>query len=521
MNRLQIQNYPKILDTIISDFLSSKHYQEMLESDEYYEFKNKVISERQKKMMLYENKELVVNGISQTESLPYLVNDLSKANHKIIHGYHYELIKQCTDYLSGRPIRISWKDDVVVSPMIKEKIDEILYRDNSWGKFNQKNISNAQKYKYSFSRLVIDAKGKLRLVNVDSKQVIHFLDDYGQLECVIRLFSQEEYDSKGVKNVVEYAEVYDETYKDIYVKKGGKYEFYNQETLLYIQNSYENDDNEITAEITPVPWNKIPWIMWKFNDDEIDALRPIKTFIDILDLDLSDLANNIDDIQDAIWILENYQGQSIEEFMEDLKIKKAINVGEGGSVDRKTLEIPHEARMKLYETCEKNIYKFGRGIDFSRRDDLGNSTGVALKWSYGPLDQKADEIEEQGQEALNTLFDLLLQYIDLTHVNVNDYINSNSVEFIFDRTLITNEKEKVEMLLGSTSMISRQTIVENHPFVPDSEVELKRLNEDILGATPSITGGNTIVEKSLKEGEVNPDEVDKETARNKRALSFY
>lgn len=493
INRATIQNNPKILNTIIKDFYSSVDYKEMCDVDKYYKSQNIQISNRSKKMMLYEEVEKVINGETVKEECPYLADDLSKANHKIAHGYLYELINQCKDYLVGNPVKTEY--DKKITKKVKDLIDDILYKDNDWGKFNQENVKNAQKYKIGWSRVIVDDNGKLRLLNINSKQVIYFLDDYDELTCLIYLYSKYEYDKNGKKKEIKYAEVFDETYKDTYIsEKGFNYKMYEPNSPLITKVTKYTTNEVISTEtangtsiIEEIPvdvetnevlsWNKIPWVMWKYNEDDIDALTPIRCFIDILDINLSDLANNVDDIQDAIWILENYQGQSISQFMHDLKVKKAINVGEGGKVDNKTVEIPTEAREKLYDKAEKNIYRFGRGINFADRDNLGNASGVALKWSYGPLDEKCDDLEENGQAALNDLFNLIFTYLNISGISINNY-DSNDIKFIFDRSMIINEKEVVQMVNDSIDVISQKTALSHHPFVEDAEEEIKQIESD-------------------------------------------
>lgn len=486
ITRETIKSNPKLLGVLIKEFLSSIDYNEMLEVDKYYKSQNSKITERTKQMMLYEEKEKIIDGKKIKEQYPYLAPDLGKANHKLAHGYLYELINQCKNYLVGNPVKTEY--DKKISQDTIDFIDDILYKYNDWGKYNQENVKNAQKYKEAWSRIVIDDKGNLRLLNVDSKQVIPFRNDFEELTCLIYIYTKSIYDKNGKKKIVKYAEVFDDKYKDVYrCEKGTQYTLQDENVpLLRKITQFGNetpdepiiDDSEISFEKSEeLSWGQIPWVSWKYNEDNIDALQPIKCFIDILDIDLSDLANNIDDIQDAIWILENYQGQSIKQFMEDLKVKKAINVGEGGKADAKTIDIPTEAREKLYEKCEKNIYRFGRGINFADRDNLGNASGVALKWSYGPLDEKADELEENGQAALNDLFNLIFVYLKLIGVYSDEH-DSNDVKFIFDRHMITNEKEQVEMVMASTDIISRKTALSHHPFVEDAEEEMEQIDED-------------------------------------------
>lgn len=490
ITRTYLKTHVAVLNSIIKDFISSEDYKEMIDSDKYYESQNVKITERQKLMMLYDEKEKIIDGKTVKEQYPYTAPDLSRANHKLAHGYLYELINQCKDYLVGNPVKTEYSDKIPTN--VTETIDDILYKYNDWGKYNQENVKNAQKYKIGWSRIVIDENtGNLRLLNVNSKQVIYFLNEYEELQCLIYLYTKVEYDDKGKKQEVKYAEVFDDTFKDVYKStKGYKFSMDKEDVKLLTKvtqyettTSYTNDDTVkvqtpavIETEET-LTWGRIPWVMWKYNNDNIDALKPIRCFIDIMDIDLSDLANNVDDIQDAIWILENYQGQSIKQFMEDLKIKKAINLGDGGKAESKTVEIPTEAREKLYDRCEKNIYRFGRGINFADRDNLGNSSGVALKWSYGPLDEKADDLEENGQVALNDLFNLIFTYLNAVGIYKNEY-DSNDIKFVFDRHMITNELEQVNMVMNSTDLLSRKTALSHHPFVDDAEEEMKEIESD-------------------------------------------
>ena len=516
ITREMIKSNPKLLGVLIKEFLSSIDYAEMLEVDKYYESQNSKITERTKQMMLYEEKEKIIDGKKIKEHYPYLAPDLGKANHKLAHGYLYELINQCKNYLVGNPVKTEY--DKKISQDTIDFIDDILYKYNDWGKYNQENVKNAQKYKEAWSRIVIDDKGNLRLLNVDSKQVIPFRNDFEELTCLIYIYTKSIYDKNGKKKIVKYAEVFDDKYKDVYkCDKGTQYTLVEENVPLLRKitqfgNEIPNEEVEVPFEtFEELSWGQIPWVSWKYNEDNIDALQPIRCFIDILDIDLSDLANNIDDIQDAIWILENYQGQSIKQFMEDLKVKKAINVGEGGKADAKTIDIPTEAREKLYDKCEKNIYRFGRGINFADRDNLGNASGVALKWSYGPLDEKADELEENGQAALNDLFNLIFVYLKLVGVYSDEH-DSNDVKFIFDRHMITNEKEQVEMVMASTDIISRKTALSHHPFVEDAEEEMEQLDEDASEVEEEVV--DNVDDDGTEETEQDVEETERQDGTN-------
>lgn len=433
----------------------------MLESDKYFDVKNTNIMNRKKMMMLVDE-----------DDTPYLKPDYSKANNKAKHSYLQELVNQCTNYLAGKPMKIEYKKEIKEDD--KDLIDNELYRDNNFLGFLQKNIKNIQLYGKSFMRIVLDDEKKKFLV-YDPKEIIMFYNDFDEPILAIRYFTKPELqkDGKTIKDV-KYAEVFNETSKDTWsCNKKGKWEKTGAREFVYANKVVFKDEkgDEVKTDITSKDIPVFPIIEWRFNDDCVPTLANIKDFIDLQDMNLSDLANNVEDIQDAIWILENYNGQNLKEFMEDLKVKKAIKVGAGGNARSETVQIPIEARSKLYDLCNKNIYKFGFGINFSERDSLGNVTGVALKWSYAPLEEKANSIENNGQEALNNFFNILFSLMGL------DY-DSNDVEFIFDRTMIANEQEQTSTVMSASSQLSQRTILSNLPMVKDVDDEIEQLNEE-------------------------------------------
>lgn len=482
----------KLLVAILNDHAKSGTHKRMLQSKYYYDIRNSKIRER-RKMMTIECEDEKGNTYFDIR------DDYSKANNKIYHGHHYELVNQCKNYLSGKPIQYSFKDKVVdketgkvventiddvndvlpdenvvsdATDEIKEVLDDVLYRDNDWTTFNQLNIINCQVYGRSWFRVAVNSDNKLKLVILNPMEIIPFYDDFGDLILVIRHFKKKEITPLGNIKEFEYAEIYDKQYKDVWKKVNGWEQIESNVPLMTKVTMYgtEENDTRVVEEVSET-FNVFPIIEWKFNEGCHTALEPIKSFIDIMDMDLSDLANNVEDIQDAVWILENYNGQNLAEFMENLKMRKAIKVGEGGSATQATVEIPHEARMKLYEACERNIYKFGFGVDFSKRESLGNVTGVGLKWSYAPLDEKADTIENYGHVALNDLFSVLFQMLNVE-------LDSNDVEFKFDRVMISNKVEEVGMVTASLGLISTKTALENNPLVNDVDEELLRLAEE-------------------------------------------
>ena len=481
----------ELLNTIIGRDINDPKKQFMKTADEYMKVENSAITSRKKMMMLFDE-----------EENPYLKPDLSKANEKARHSYLQELINQCTNYLTSKPMKIDYKG--TISDEIKNKVDDELYKNNNFLSFIQDNIDNIQLYGRTFFRIVKNENGENRFIIYDPKEMIMFYDDFDEPILAIRYYTKTELNDKKAFEKVQYAEIYDKQFKETWKKsKKGQWEKGEREYVYAKKQTFINaETKEVMAEnIEPMDNQVFPIIEWKFNKTCTPTLSNIKDFIDLQDINLSDLANNVEDIQEAIWILENYNGQNLQEFMEDLKVKKAIKVGAGGSAHSETVQIPIEARAKLYELCDKNIYKFGFGINFSERDSLGNVTGVGLKWSYAPLEQKANAIENNGQEPLNNFFNILFNLMGV------DY-DSNDLEFVFDRTMIANEQEQTSTVMSASSQLTQKTILSNLPMVKDVDEEIKQLEEENGYEEPEPNDDEEDDEagEEPEEGTVNRDE---------------
>ena len=110
-----------------------------------------------------------------------------------------------------------------------------------------------------------------------------------------------------------------------------------------------------------------------------------------------------------------------------------------------------------------------------KTDKFGNSpSGVALKFLYSLLDLKASVMERKFRKSVKRLLWFTTEYINI--VDKKKYDNTE-VQVTFRKTMITNDKENVEIAKESKGIISNQTIVANHPWVEDVTEELDRLKK--------------------------------------------
>ena len=77
-----------------------------------------------------------------------------------------------------------------------------------------------------------------------------------------------------------------------------------------------------------------------------------------------------------------------------MKTKKIIGVDAEGGVEVKTIEVPYQARKTKADEDEKNIYRFGMGLNTFGLKDTTATTNMAIRAAYTLLELKASKLEK-------------------------------------------------------------------------------------------------------------------------------
>lgn len=300
------------------------------------------------------------------------------------------------------------------------------------------------------------------------------------------------YDKSKQKNLLHVIRFYDVD------DRTQKVELWDKETVTF----YEIVDGEIYLDVSEPTnpdshfyykedgygWGEVPFVEFINNEERVGDLNFYKNYIDAYDLITSDTLNTLEEMQALIYILKGYESTNLKEFLTGLKRYKAIAVGKDGGVDTKQAEVPVTAVDSVLDRYTKDIFYFGQGADVSM-DKFGNApSGVALRQLFQLLDMKASVMERKFTKALKHFSWFLVEYINITEGAVHDY---KDLTYTFNKSMLTNEAEQIEMGRNSTGNVSKETIIENHPWVKDVELEMRRLEEEAerFGQSlPSLSG---------------------------------
>lgn len=188
------------------------------------------------------------------------------------------------------------------------------------------------------------------------------------------------------------------------------------------------------------------------NKKQFSSLKPVKPLIDDYDLMASSLSNNLIDFDSPLYAIKGFQGDNLNELQTNLKTKKIIGIGEDGDVDVKTVDVPYQARQAKLELDEKNIYRFGMGLNTAGLKDTSATTNIAIKAAYSLLDLKAKKIEKALRKFLRRIVEIVIDEINKAE---NKAYKAEDVYFEFAHEIMSNAQENAQIELTEAQV--RQT----------------------------------------------------------------
>ena len=367
-----------------------------------------------------------------------LQEDKNKSNIKISHPFFTELVDQEVQYM------LSGSDGFVKSdkPELQAELDAYFNENEDFTSELYETltgcVSKGFEYMYAFKNI----EGKTAFQCADSIGVVEVRAKDTDDHCDYVIFWY--IDRIGKEN-----------------KKIKRIQVWNdRETHFFVQ---VNDGKIIPDE--SVERNPRPHVIYRKDGDQatyfdgfgfipffrldnckkqFSGLKPIKDLIDDYDLMSCGLSNNIQDTNEALYVVKGFAGDNMEELMMNIRAKKHIGVDEDGDVEIRTVDIPYQARQTKLDLDEKNIYRFGFGLNTAGLKDTSATTNIAIKAAYSLLDLKVNKLEIRLKQFMRKLLKVVLAEINAEH---NTDYQQKDVYFSFDRELPVNEQENAQVEL--------------------------------------------------------------------------
>lgn len=439
-----------------------------------------------------------------------LVEDKTRSNIKISHPFFTELVDQEVQYmLSGDKGFI--RSDI---PELQTLLDEYFNENEDFASELYEVITGAIAKGFEYMYAYKNRDGKLSFQCADSLGVVEVRakDTDDNTEYVIYWYIDRI--DKGQKKIVR-IQVWDASQTYFYVQvEDGKIQLdESQEINPRPHTLYRKKDG---GELYYENFGFIPFFRLDNCQKQFSGLKPIKALIDDYDLMACGLSNNLQDASEYLVVVKGFQGDNLEELMQNVKTKKHIGVdGEGGGgVEFKTVDIPYEARKVKLELDETNIYRFGMGFNSNQVGD-GNITNVVIKSRYALLDLKCNKLEIRLKQFLRKILKVVLQ--EINEEQGTDYQNKD-VYFEFEREVMTNaadnaqieltdaqtQQTKINTLLSLEATLGNELVVQNICEVLDidyDDIKSKLPDPDeagtALNALDEVTTDERAAERSF------------------------
>ena len=385
------------------------------------------------------------------------LNPLRNADNRIAFNFHHLLVNQKASYLFTAPPIFDVKDN-----KMNEVIADTL--GDAYAKKAKDLCVEASNTGIGWVHYWIGRENNFKWAVIPSVQIYPIYSNMleKELKAVLRIYKSVDDDGKEW----DICELWNEKECAVFKQRGEIFEPYNIFTTAGISNN-------TPTNIYNHGFCEVPFIEFPNNNTLTNDFNMIKDLIDAYDKTYSGFVDDLEDIQEIIFVLNNYGGQDLNEFLSDLKYYKAIKTESDDSTDKSgistlTIEIPVEARDKLLELTRKSIFDMGQGID-PQQQGFDHTSGEAMKFLYSLLELKAGLLETEFRLGFGDLVRAICKYKNF---------EPKQIIQTWTRTSIRNDAELVDMCSKSKGIISDKTILKNHPFVENAEDEEKQLEAE-------------------------------------------
>lgn len=419
------------------------------------------------------------------------ISPLRNADNRISHNWHQLLVDQKASYAFTYPPMFDLgQGSKRVSKLLTEALGDDFTRYCSELCVEASNAGRAWLHYW------VDSEGAFQYAPVPATQVIPVYSGSLKRELIAVLRCYMETDENG-KAWRRYEYWTDKEYSRYQQPADENTEISEWTTTFEVPNAGAETTNIISH-----PFGRVPFIEFANNRFRRGDLDKYKGLIDLYDKIYSGFGNDLEDIQEVIYVLRNYGGEDAAEILRKFKLYKFVHTEDGedgqtGGLDTLTIEIPVEARRVALELTRRQIFVSGQGVD-PDPEKFGSASGVALKFLYSLLEMKVGLMEAEFRSGFNDLVRAILEFEGVAL--------KGSIVQTYTRASVNNELENAQIGQMLTGILSEETVLQNLDWVDDKEAELDRLAEEREAAYSDPYGTPPKKDEEDDDGEVDDDE---------------
>lgn len=423
-----------------------------------------------------------------------LKEDTTRSNSKIPHAFFTELNDQATQYILSTKNGYIIKSDI---PELQTELDSYFNENEDFIAEFTEVITGSQnkgfEYMYGYKgendRLSFQCADAIGVVEVEAR----FASDK-QEHILYWYVDKVDKNDKQIKRIMDWTS--EEVAFYIQVDDGKIVLDKNMKQNPRPHYLYQEEGKD---EIYYDNFGFIPFFRLDNNKKQTSSLKPIKELIDDYDIMASSLTNNLIEFDKPIYAVKGFEGDDLDQLQQNLKTKKVMGLPEGDTgIEVITVDIPYEARKTKLELDEKNIYRFGFGLNTAGLKDTSATTNIAIKAMYALLDLKCSKIKIKLKQFLRKIIKVVLDEINT--INGTDY-QMKDIYFNFEPDIISNAQENAQIELTEaqrkqaeiTTLLNLASHLDNETLMQLICEQLDIDYDDIKGKLPDPDEADNVI----------------------------
>lgn len=323
-------------------------------------------------------------------------------------------------------------------------------------------------------------------------------DEHTELDFFFRVYNVEAYEGKDEKIL---------TFVDVYDTNGIHRLEYEDGVLHPNYTTYYFEMEDAKGELIPYNWERVPLVAFKANSNETTLLKKCKSLQDGINTVLSSFGDGMEENAsgNSILIIQNYDGENLGQFRQNLSQYKAVKVrtvdGADGGIDKLEIEVNCDNYKAILQELRKALIQNCKGYDVEELKSNGSPNEMTIKAIFSDIDLDANELETEYQAS----FEQLLWFVNshLKNTKQGDFTNEE-VEVIFNRDMMVNESQVIADIANSADL-SKKTRIAMHPWVDDADAEMEQIKKEQEENMEQF--GNAFVQKPIEEdGDMSGEE---------------
>lgn len=382
-------------------------------------------------------------------------------NSRLCDNRFAELVDQKVNYLLSKPIEVKTEDEAFKAAL------QLVF-DTTFHRRLRNTGSDSMTAGIGYLHPYV-SDGVLKFKRFNPEEILPFWrdEDHEELDSFLRIYPTYVYEGEQPKIIWR---------AEHYTTDGVRRYIWTDAQQLVADT--QEPESYITYDGQPMNWERVPLVAFKYNAKEIPLICRVKCLQDALNTLVSNFADNMqEDVRHTILVIENYDGEDLADFRRNLiaygavKVRTDSDSGRGG-VKTLTVEVNAANYEAIVKMLRRAIIENGRGFDAKDERMSNQPNQMNIRSIYSDIDLDADGMELEYQAALQQLMWFVRVYLGMRGQGSGD------VEFIFNRDTPVNESEVINDCRASVGIISKETIVANHPWTKDTAEELKRLKQE-------------------------------------------